>query len=255
MKTIDRVNVVKKTISIPMLNETHAFHSFDDDMAWILLNEVWEAFMDAFKVEHMTDDVIREIAGAYLDYGFREGEESLFNLLGSREDILRYQMASLKIALESGWIWAVGENREAYIAITPPSWKPPLFLILRFPFVVMKSVRPKAMLRLMKLVRKAGPSIADMMRREKKTFLHVAMLCVRKPYQGKGYMRKALDVAKRMADEKNIPLVLETDESLKVAKYRHLGLELEKVRQITPTMTLYDMVYHPAKAIHRQDTL
>lgn len=160
--------------------------------------------MDAFKVDRMTNTEIREIAEAYLDYKFQKGEESLFKLLGSEQDMLRYQMASLKIALESGWIWTVSENREAYIAITPSDWRPPLSLIIRFPIVVMKSVRPKAMLCLMKLVRKAGLSLADRMKREEKAFIHVAMLCVRKPYQGKGYMRKALDVAKRMADEKKI---------------------------------------------------
>lgn len=205
--------------------------------------------MDAYRVYGMSSDEMKEISEAYMDYVFKEGEESTFNLLGTRADVLRYQTASLKMALESGWMWAVGEDRNAYIAIIPPGWKPRLSLLLKFPFILMSSVRILPMMRLMKLVKNAGPSLSDRLKKRKQPFVHVAMLCVRKPYWRMGYMRKALEIAKKMADEEGIPLVLETDESLKVERYRHLGLDFAGERRITETIRLYDMVYFPEKTL------
>ena len=202
--------------------------------------------MTAENVRTLTNGEIREIAETYVDYAFSNGEENLFSLLGDREDIIRYQAASLKMALKAGWIWTIGDDRQAYIAITTSEWKPPFSLLVKFPFIVMKSVRLSSLTHMLKLVRSAGPSLADMMKKNKEPFVNVTMLCVRKPYQGKGYMRQALDVAKSMAEKKGIPCVLETDEMVKVEKYRHLGMTLAGIRHITPTMTLYDMIWYPS---------
>ena len=60
--------------------------------------------MTAENVRTLTDGEIREIAETYADYAFSNGEENLFTMLGSREDIIRYQTASLKMALKAGWI-------------------------------------------------------------------------------------------------------------------------------------------------------
>ena len=71
------------------------------------------------------------------------------------------------------------------------------------------------------------------------------MLCVRKEYQRKGYMRKAMEEIFRLADEKRLPVVLETDETLKADKYRHLGMEQEGIRHLTPEIAFYEMIYRP----------
>ena len=46
----------------------------------------------------------------------------------------------------------------------------------------------------------------------------------------------------RLAEEKRLPVVLETDETLKVNKYRHLGMEQEGVRRFTPEIAFYEMI-------------
>ena len=58
--------------------------------------------MTAENVRTLTNGEIREIAETYADYAFSNGEENLFTLLGNREDIIRYQVASLKMALKAG---------------------------------------------------------------------------------------------------------------------------------------------------------
>ena len=82
------------------------------------------------------------------------------------------------------------------------------------------------------------------MKKNGEKFLSVEMLCVRKEYQGKGYMRKAMNDIFQLADEKGLP-VLETDETLKADKYRHLGMEQEGVRRFTPEIAFYEMIYRP----------
>ena len=194
------------------------------------------------KVTVMSDSEIHELAEAYADYNFRPGEKSIFSVFGSRERILRYLEMSIQTALKSGWIYSVGDNREAYIAISysdshPPlhimlsfpfsisysDSHPPLHIMLSFPFRAMKAVGTRPLYDLSKLLKKGGSSLADRMKKNEEKFLSVEMLCVRKEYQGKGYMRKAMEEVFRLADEKRLPVVLETDETLKANKYKHLG--------------------------------
>ena len=53
----------------------------------------------------------------------------------------------------------------------------------------------------------------------------------------------------RLADEKRLPVVLETDETLKADKYKHLGMDLEVIRRFTPEITFYEMIYRPKSVL------
>ena len=179
------------------------------------------------KVTVMSDSEIHELAETYADYDFKPGEKSIFSVFGSRERILRYLEMSIRTALKSGWIYSVGDNREAYIAISYSDSHPPLHIMLSFPFRAMKAVGTRSLYDLSKLLKNG------------EKFLSVEMLCVRKEYQGKGYMRKTMEEVFRLADEKRLPAVLETDETLKADKYKHLGMEQEGVRRFTPEIAFY----------------
>ena len=196
------------------------------------------------KVTVMSDSEIHELAEAYADYDFKPGEKSIFSVFGSRERILRYLEMSIRTALKSGWIYSVGDNREAYIAISYSDSHPPLHIMLSFPFRAMKAVGPRPLYDLSQLLKNGGPSLANKMKNGEK-FLSVEMLCVRKEYQGKGHMRKAMEEIFRLADEKRLPVVLETDETVKADKYRHLGMEQAGVRRFTPEIAFYEMIYRP----------
>ncbi len=197
------------------------------------------------KVTVMSDSEIRELAETYADYDFRPGEKSIFSVFGSRERILRYLEMSIRTALKSGWIYSVGDNREAYIAISYSDSHPPFHVMLSFPFRAMKAVGTRPLYDLFKLLKNGGSSLADRMKKNGEKFLSVEMLCVRKEYQRKGYMRMAMEEVFRLADEKRLPVVLETDETLKADKYRHLGMEQEGVRRFTPEIAFYEMIYRP----------
>ena len=201
------------------------------------------------QVTAMSDSEIREIAEAYADYNFTSGEKSIFSVFGSRERILRYLEMSIRTALKSGWIYSIGDNREAYVAISYSDSHPPLHIMLSFPFRAMKAVGARPLYDLSQLLKKGGSSLADKMKKNGEKFLSVEMLCVRKEYQGKGYMRKAMEEIFRLADEKRLPVVLETDETVKADKYRHLGMELEGVRRFTPEIAFYEMIYRPGSIL------
>lgn len=201
------------------------------------------------KVKVMSDSEIHELAEAYADYDFRPGEKSIFSVFGSRERILRYLEMSIRTALKSGWIYSVGDNREAYIAISYSDSHPPLHIMLSFPFRAMKAVGTRLLYDLSKLLKNGGSSLADRMKKNGEKFLSVEMLCVKKEYQGKGYMRKAMEKVFRLADEKRLPVVLETDETLKADKYRHLGMEQKGVRRFTPVIAFYEMIYRPGSIL------
>ena len=197
------------------------------------------------KVTVMSDSEIHELAEAYADYDFKPGEKSIFSVFGSREKILRYLEMSIRTALKSGWIYSVGDNREAYIAISYSDSHPPLHIMLSFPFRAMKAVGTRPLYDLSQLLKNGGPSLADRMKKNREKFLSVEMLCVKKEYQGKGYMRMAMEEVFRLADEKRLPVVLETDETIKADKYRHLGMEAEGIRRFTPEIAFYEMIYRP----------
>ena len=201
------------------------------------------------KVTVMSDSEIHELAETYADYDFRPGEKSIFSVFGSRERILRYLEMSIQTALKSGWIYSIGDNREAYVAISYSDSHPPLHIMLSFPFRAMKAVGTRPLYVLSQLLKKGGSSLADRMKKNGEKFLSVEMLCVRKEYQGKGYMRKAMKEVFRLADEKRLPVVLETDETIKADKYRYLGMELEGVRRFTPEIAFYEMIYRPGSIL------
>ena len=92
-----------------------------------------------------------------------------------------------------------------------------------------------------------GPSLEDVLNKEKKPCIYVGMVCVREAYQGQGYMRKVMDLAFAEGDRLGIPVVLDTDAKSKCDKYVHLGMKLYGTRDLGPGGTLYDLVRYPKR--------
>ena len=58
-------------------------------------------------------------------------------------------------------------------------------------------------------------------------------------------MREALEAVFRMADEKKVSCILDTDGRLKMEKYCHFGMRLVRTRRITETIRMYDLLREP----------
>ncbi len=103
----------------------------------------------------------------------------------------------------------------------------------------------KRLLRFAMAVKRGGASLQDRMDREKKPYIFVGLVCVREKYQGRGYMRKVMDIAFAEGDRLGVPVILETDAKSKCSKYIHLGMELVGVRDIGEFGKLYDLIRYP----------
>lgn len=80
------------------------------------------------------------------------------------------------------------------------------------------------------------------MRREKRKFLRVEMLAVQKEYQGQGYMRRMMEYAYGIAESNHVPVILDTDDKDKAARYQHLGMKLDRVRNCGEQFHMYDLI-------------
>ena len=87
-----------------------------------------------------------------------------------------------------------------------------------------------------------GGTIETRMRKEKRKFLRIEMLVVRKEFQGQGYMRRMMDFAYALAEERRIPVILDTDDRDKASRYEHLGMKLDRMRICGERFHMYDLI-------------
>jgi GNAT superfamily N-acetyltransferase len=87
-----------------------------------------------------------------------------------------------------------------------------------------------------------GGTIETRMRKAKRKFLRIEMLVVRKAYQGQGFMRKMMEFTYHLADKRQVPVILDTDDKDKAARYEHLGMKLDRVRSCGERFHMYDLI-------------
>lgn len=201
--------------------------------------------MDRKPIYNMTTEEIAEIGEAFADYPYKNGECGLKDLLGGREKTVRYINSFMRAALKAGWIYPAGEKREAFIALRASNRHVPVMTMLGFLCGVIRILGFRGAFRLMKQMNRSGPSLEEKLKRERRPFLKVEMLCVRKRYQGQGYMRKAMEIAFSMAEERGIPCILDTDAQEKMERYCHLGMTPAGKREIDDRTFLYDLIWEP----------
>lgn len=69
------------------------------------------------------------------------------------------------------------------------------------------------------------------MRKQKRKFLPIEMLVVRKEYQGQGYKRQMLDYAYGIAEQYQVPVILDTDDRNKAARYMKAPDEMRRLHE------------------------
>ena len=94
-------------------------------------------------------------------------------------------------------------------------------------------------------MKNGGEGLRERLDKEKKPYIFVGMVCVREAYQGKGYMRKVMEMAFAEGNRLQVPVILDTDAKSKCDKYMHLGMELAGTRDMGEYGTLYDLIKYP----------
>lgn len=190
---------------------------------------------------HIDDTSAEKIARAYLEYQFREGEKSIFSLLGDEKAVIAYLKAGIKTLSRCGWLHR-SEGGEAWIAIDFSDDRVPFSAMLSNLAQAVRAVGLCRLARLAKLRNGDRKPLAAAMRRAGKPFVHVEMLCVLPQWQKQGWMRRLTEYAFSIADERGLDCVLETDESAKAEMYMHLGMRLAQIRRVSSEIAFYDLI-------------
>ena len=80
------------------------------------------------------------------------------------------------------------------------------------------------------------------MKKTKKKYIRIEMLVVRKEYQKQGFMKQMLNSVFDYADNKNVALILDTDDKDKCERYLHLGMSLDRIRNCGERFHMYDLI-------------
>ena len=184
-------------------------------------------------------------AFGYYDYGTEHG---LIDAFPSREAVASFICGYVKMALQSGMLYATSENGEGYIAYKLPRQRIDLKAALPLVKGFLGSMKIKEIIRFMRIMSKGGSGLGKRLDKAKKPYIYVGLVCVREPYQGQGYMRKAMDMAFAEGNRLGVPVILDTDAKSKCDKYVHLGMELVGVRRFGEHGVLYDLIKYPDRS-------
>lgn len=197
------------------------------------------------KVTKLDERTIQDIGHAfgYYEYG---PEHGLIDAFPSRDAAAAFICGYVRMALRGGILYATSEQGEGYLAYKRPSETLSLRAMLPLAKGLLGAMTPKALFRFAKIMAKGEPGLDKQFDREKKPYLFVGLVCVREPYQGRGYMRKIMDMAFQEGDRLGVPVLLETDAKSKCDKYVHLGMQLARTRRFGEHGVLYDLIRYPA---------
>ena len=197
--------------------------------------------------KHKLDEIASLIGESFWEYPYEKGEGALKELVPSRRAMDEYMRALVVAGIESGNFYCT-DGGEGYILLTDSNGSHPGFCsIWRMTRSIKKALGGWGkLITFFKKATAGGESLEKKMKKRKQPFVKVEMLVVTKEYQGKGYMRKLLEFAYRMADEKSCVCILDTDAKGKCDRYIHLGMKPVQTRQ-TAGFKIYDLIRKPTK--------
>ena len=163
-------------------------------------------------------------AFGYYDYGQETGMGVFYS---SKEAVANYIAGYVRMAFEGQMLYATSERGEGYIAYTLPGQKMNLKAGMAILKALFRNMSLKEMIRMGKALSKGGKSLQDRMKKEKKDFIFVGMVCFSE------------------GNRLHVPVILETDAKSKCDKYMHLGMELEGVRYMGAYGKMYDLIKYP----------
>ncbi|MBR4640751.1 MAG: GNAT family N-acetyltransferase [Butyrivibrio sp.] len=191
--------------------------------------------------------ISRQIADAFYDYEYNKEDQGLIKFIPNRESMYTYIGGIIRAAYRSGILYTTSEKREGFLVLSGEGVGTVGFV----DGMKMISAEKRALggFKKMKEFISAcfsnGHSIETRMKKAKKKFIKIEVLVVRKEFQRKGFMKKMLKYVYDMADKKGISVILDTDDKDKSERYRHLGMELDRVRNCGENFHMYDLVREP----------
>lgn len=211
--------------------------------------------MNGIKVTNLSENEIeqicREIGDSFYDHAYgrkKDGttEYGLRKLLDGREKMYQHMKACFLAGYESGCLYSTSSRGEGYILVTCKGQDLSFKSGIRMIRAIVKNLGGlRGGIQFVRRIATGGKTYEDELKKKKIPYANLAMLVVRKEYQGQGYMRQLMEMLYQIADEKNLAVILETDAENKVERYEHLGMKLVKTRDLGEGVFMYDL-YRPA---------
>ena len=202
---------------------------------------------DFMKIKTLSEGIAEDIGHAfgYYDYGTEHG---LIDAFPGRDAVASFICGYVKMAFQSGMLYATSEAGEGFIAYKLPGQKVGFKAALPLVKGFLGAMKIKEIVRFARIMSKGGSGLGKQLDREKKPYIYVGLVCVREPYQGQGYMRKVMDMAFAEGNRLGVPVILDTDAKSKCDKYIHLGMELAGTRRFGEYGVLYDLIKYPGRS-------
>ena len=193
----------------------------------------------------LTEDEMREFAEvfAYYDYGAEEiGMVPYYPGYPDRTSLVNYLVAMIKTANEYNGVYATSDKKEGIVILTDTTHPYPGIALFKMLWRMARALGFKNFGDIIKKFQAGGASLEKNYRDNKKQFVQVELLAVKKEYQGKGFMRPLVETAFEVAKRGNLPVIVSTDAKLKKDKYEHIGMRHVNTRKLGENSFMYDLV-------------
>ena len=190
------------------------------------------------------NEISRQIADSFYDYKYNVDDIGLVQYISTRENMFVYMSAIVTAAYNAGLLYTTSEKREGYLMLSGDGTGAVGFI----DGLKMISAEKRAlggfsnMKRFIKACFSEGGTIETRMRKAKRKFIRIEMLVVRKEYQKQGFMKQMLDYTYKLAESRNVPVILDTDDKDKALRYQHLGMKLDRIRTGGERFHMYDLI-------------
>ena len=193
----------------------------------------------------LTEAEMREFAEAfaYYDYGGEEiGMVPYYPGYPDRTSLVNYLVAMIKTANECNAVYATSDKKEGIIILTDTTHPFPGTAMLKMLWRMARALGFRNFSNIIKKFQAGGASLEKTYRDNKKQFVQIELLAVKKEYQGKGFMRPLVETAFEVAKQGDLPVIVSTDASVKKDKYAHIGMKHIKTRELGEHSFMYDLV-------------
>lgn len=143
-------------------------------------------------VKEMDEASIQAIGHAFGYYDYGPEKKGLIACFRSPDTAAEYICGFVRCVLADGFLHTTSERGEGYIAYKLPGQKVSFHAARLLLLGIRRSMNLREIIRFAKAISQGGPSLEDVLKKEKKPCIYVGMVCVREAYQGQGYMRKVM---------------------------------------------------------------
>ncbi|MBQ9210137.1 MAG: GNAT family N-acetyltransferase [Clostridia bacterium] len=196
--------------------------------------------------EKQVEEISKQIADAFYDYEYNEADIGLIKFISSREAMFIYINAIVQAAYKSHVLYTTSDRWEGYLMLSGEGAGGKIGFVDGLRMIAAEKKALGGLGNMKKFINACfcdGGTIETRMKKAKCKFLRIEMLVVRKEYQGQGYMRQMMEFAYETAESRKIPVILDTDDKDKAARYEHLGMKLDRVRDCGEKFHMYDLIH------------